>query len=76
MNKIKYFKNDQYGCLVPEKMPEGTWGYLCKGYILEDDEIYLVSGNSNVKHNINDLKENYRTHIIQLIDSMEDKIFN
>ena len=76
MSEIKFFKNDQYVCLVPEKTPNGVWGYFCKGYTLEGDEIYVVSGNSNIKHNINNLKENYRTHIIQLIDSMEDKIFN
>ena len=51
-------------------------GYSCKGYILEGDDIFLISGDANIKHNINDLKESYRTHIIQLIDSMEDKIFN
>lgn len=76
MSEIKYFKNDQYVSLEPDKMPEGVWGYFCRGYIIEEDDIYLVSGNANIKHNINDLKENYRTHIIQLIDSMEDKIFN
>lgn len=73
---MKYFRFPQYVCLKKDKTPKGIIGYSCKGYILEGDDIFLISGDANIKHNINDLKETYRTHIIQLIDSMEDKIFN
>ena len=73
MSEIKYFKNTQYIALNPDKMPDGVCGYFCKGYIIEGDDIYLISGNANIKHNINDVNEYYRTNIIQLIDSIEEK---
>ena len=73
MSEIKYFKNTQYVSLEPDKMPDGVCGYFCKGYVIEGDDIYLISGNAHIKHNINDLKECYRTNIIQLIDSIEEK---
>ena len=73
MSEIKYFKNTQYIALNTDKMPDGVCGYFCKGYVIEGDDIYLISGNANIKHNINDVNEYYRTNIIQLIDTMEEK---
>lgn len=70
MSEIKYFKNKQYIALNPDKMPDGVYGYFCKGYVIEGDDIYLISGNANIKHHINDVNEYYRKNIIQLINSI------
>ena len=54
-------------------MPDGVYWYFCKGYVIEGDDIYLISGNANIKHHINDVNEYYRTNIIKLINSIEEK---
>lgn len=75
MDDIKYFKTAQFVSLKDEltlDVPWESFGYICHGYKYEGDEIYLVSGEANIKHNITDLKENYYNHIIQLINSIEN----
>lgn len=51
-------------------MPDGVYVYFCKGYVIEGDDIYLISCNANIKHYINNVNEYYRTNIIQLINSI------
>ena len=58
---MELFKFNQY---IQLKHPsEGSWGYLVKGYEYINGELYLISGNSNIKHNINDLDDHYKEHI-------------
>lgn len=47
-------------------------GYFIKGYEYIDGELYLISGDANMKHHINDVMENYSTHIINLINKQEN----
>lgn len=64
------FKTAQY--IQLKNPPEGVWGYFIKGYEYIDGELYLISGDVNMKHHINDVKENYSTHIINLINKQEN----
>ena len=49
--------------------PEGVLGYVIKGYEYIDSELYLISGNDNIKHHINDVNEKYQTYILNLINN-------
>lgn len=64
---IIYFKLQQY---IQLKEPsEGSWGYLVKGYEYVGDDLYLISGNANVKHHIDDVLDHYKEYILKLINN-------
>lgn len=66
---MKLFKIQQY---IQLKNPsEGCWGYLIKGYDYIDNELYLISGNANVKHHIDDVLDHYKEYILKLINNGE-----
>lgn len=61
------FKFHQY---IQLKEPsEGSWGYLVKGYEYVGDELYLISGDKNVRHHINDVLDQYKEYILKLINN-------
>ena len=62
---MKSFKIQQY--IQIKNPPDGVYGYIIKGYEYINDELYLISGDSNIKHHINDVEENYKEHILKLI---------
>ena len=64
------FETSQY--IQLKNPPEGVWDYFIKGYEYIDGELYLISGDANMKHHINDVMENYSTHIINLINKQEN----
>lgn len=64
------FKASQY--IQLKNPPEGVWAYFIKGYEYIDGELYLISGDDNIKHHINDVMENYSTHIVNLINNQEN----
>ena len=64
---IIYFKLQQY---IQLKEPsEGSWGYLVKGYEYVGDDLYLISGDKNVRHHINDVLDHYKEYILKLINN-------
>lgn len=63
---LKLFKFNQY--IQLKNPPNGCFGYLIKGYEYINGELYLISGDSNTKHNINDIKEHYQVYIKNLIE--------
>jgi hypothetical protein len=65
---MKRFKREQYVCLKPECTPCGIWGYLCHSFEIDGDDIYLISGGANIRHNIKDVKEDYVKYIMGLIN--------
>lgn len=65
---MKKFKTEQYICLKPEYTPDGVWGYVCHGYEIDGNDIYLISGESNIKHHISTLKENYQKYILDIVN--------
>lgn len=64
------FKTYQY--IQLKNPPDGVCGYFIKGYEYIDGELYLISGDANMKHHINDVMENYSTHIVNLINKQEN----
>lgn len=64
---MKKFKTLQYICLKNECTSDGVWGYICHSYEIDGDDIYLISGESNIRHHISTLKENYQKYIKKLI---------
>ena len=61
------FKFHQY---IQLKEPsKGSWGYLVKGYEYVDDELYLISGDKNVRHHINEVLDHYKEYILKLINN-------
>lgn len=65
---MKKFKTEQYICLKPEYTPDGVYGYVCQGYEINGDNIYLISGSECLRHHISTLKENYKNYIINIIN--------
>jgi hypothetical protein len=61
------FKNQQY--IQLKSPPDGVWGYFIKGYEYINGELYLISGDLNIKHHINDVEDNYVTHIMKVINN-------
>ena len=59
------FKTQQY--IQIKNPPEGVYGFIVKGYEYINNELYLISGESNIKHHINDVEEKYKEHILKLI---------
>jgi hypothetical protein len=49
--------------------PEGVWGYFIKGYEYIDGELYLISGDANIKHHINDVEDRYVNYIMKEINN-------
>ena len=67
---MKKFKTEQYICLKPECTPDGIWGYLCHSFEIDGDDIYLISGGANIRHNIKDVKESYVNYLMKVINEM------
>ena len=65
---MKKFNTSQYICLKTECTSDGVWGYICHSYEIDGDDIYLISGESNIRHHISTLKENYQKYIKKLIN--------
>ena len=65
---MKKFKTEQYICLKPEYAPEENWGYICQGYEIDANDIYLISGSKHIRHHISSLKENYQKYIMSIIN--------
>jgi hypothetical protein len=63
------FKFSQYIQLKNPK--EGSWGYLIKGYEIINNKIYLISGDANIKHDIDDIKESYKKYILEKINNQK-----
>ena len=61
------FKTSQY--IQLKNPPEGVWGYFIKGYEYIDGELYLISGDANIKHHINDVKDIYVNYIMKEINN-------
>lgn len=61
------FKTSQY--IQLKNPPEEVWGYFIKGYEYIDGELYLISGDDNIKHHINNVNEKYQTYILNLINN-------
>lgn len=61
------FKFNQY---IQYKTPQsGSWGYFVKGYDIIDGKLYLISGDANIKHNIDDIEDKYKNYILNLINN-------
>jgi hypothetical protein len=61
------FKASQY--IQLKNPPEGVWGYFIKGYEYIDGELYLISGDDNIKHHINDVEDRYVNYIMKEINN-------
>jgi hypothetical protein len=60
------FNFDQYISL--SKKVDGVYGYIVHSYLYDGDDLYLISGNSNIRHHINDLSNISRDNILRLIN--------
>jgi hypothetical protein len=65
---MKRFKTCQYICLKPEYSSESSWGYICHSFEVDGDDIYLISGEANIRHNIKDIKESYVNYLMKVIN--------
>jgi hypothetical protein len=61
------FKASQY--IQLKNPPEGVWGYFIKGYEYINGELYLISGDDNIKHHINDVEDRYVNYIMKEINN-------
>jgi hypothetical protein len=62
------FKNLYF---VQTKTNTNNWGFCIKGYEYINGELYLISGSSNIKHNIENITDNYKETIIKIIQGIE-----
>lgn len=61
------FKTSQY--IQLKNPPEEVCGYFIKGYEYIDGELYLISGDKNVRHHINEVLGHYKEYILKLINN-------
>lgn len=65
------FKFNQY---IQYKNPqEGSWGFFVHSFEYIDNKLYLFSGTSNKKHNIDDIIDTHKECILKLIKDNLDK---
>jgi hypothetical protein len=69
---MNLFKHDIY--IQLKEQQSGIQGYFCKGYEYVDDKLYLISGNLNIRHSINDVYTYYANYILTEIAKIENKI--
>lgn len=62
---MKQFKVNQY--IQLKSPPEGVYGYIVKGYEYINGELYLISGDANIRHHIDDIKDSCKEYILKLI---------
>lgn len=68
---MKQFNNEIY-VQLKEQTPDIA-GYFCKGYERINGKIYLISGNLNIKHSIDDIYTYHANLVLNEISKLEEE---